>query len=195
MFVSYLLKSALLFIDTQPLFLRIALLSLKSIILKAEIDHGDHRDVTKLATRLLNEACKTRVISKQEATCQLAGLDLYSCSEHVKMESLAGEHRLGSESQAKTSLLVKYAKRDKKLHKMNLIEFFDLYHNQSSNYSKKVIKTKIPLFTGARCKPVYPVTESYAQGVLLIYHPWHGTLALTMTQEDLLIFLKNGSRM
>jgi hypothetical protein len=112
------------------------------------------------------------------------GLDLYTCSEHVKMESLAGEHRLGSESQAKTSLLVKYAKRDKTLRKMNLIEYFDHYHNKSSHYAKNVVKTKIPLFTGARCEPVYPVTESYARGVLLIYHPWHGHLSSDNDSKD-----------
>jgi hypothetical protein len=103
---------------------------------------------------------------------------------------------LGSESQAKTSLLVKYAKQDKTLRKMNLIEYFDLFHNQSSNYSEKVIKTKIKLFTGARCEPVYLVTKSYARGVLLIYHPWHGHFSFDNgTQKDLLISFKNGSRM
>jgi hypothetical protein len=165
-------------------------LSLKSIILRAEIDHGDQRDVTKLATRLLNEACKTRVISKQEATCQLAGLDLYSCSEHVKTESLAGEHRLGTENQALTSILVKYAKRDESLHKMNLYEFFDHYHNKTSQYAKKVNKTKIPLFTGARCEPVYPVTEGYARGVLLIYHPWHGQFSFDNESKGFIDYFK-----
>jgi hypothetical protein len=30
------------------------------------------------------------------------------------------------------------------------------------------------MFTGARCEPVYPVTNAYAGGVLLIYCPWTG---------------------
>jgi hypothetical protein len=64
-----------------------------------------------------------------------------------------------SENQALTSFLVKYAKRDESLHKMKLYEFFYHYHNKTSQYAKKGTKTKIPLFTGARCEPVYPVIE------------------------------------
>jgi hypothetical protein len=63
----------------------------KAIILAAQDENGDSRDVTRLARQLLNEASKTQIISKQEATCQLARLDLYTRSEIVVTESLAGE--------------------------------------------------------------------------------------------------------
>jgi hypothetical protein len=96
---------------------------LKSIIMAAQVEHGDDRDVKKLAQRLLTEASKTRVISKQEATCQLAGLELYICSEKVQIESLAGEHWLGTAKQAQNSLLVKHAKQEESLHDMNLYVF------------------------------------------------------------------------
>jgi hypothetical protein len=82
---------------------------LKDIIRAAHTEYGDDRDVRKMARRVLNECSKARVISKQEATCQLAGLDLFSCSENIHVESLSGEFRLGTEFQAKASLLVKYA--------------------------------------------------------------------------------------
>jgi hypothetical protein len=116
--------------------------ALKAIILAAETEHGDNRDLRKLARRLLNEASKTRVISKQEATCQLAGLDLYNCSEHIKLESLAGEQRLGTEKEAQTSLLVKYARREDKLHGMNMYDFFEYNYNKSSIWHSKTEKKK-----------------------------------------------------
>jgi hypothetical protein len=55
----------------------------KYYYMAAQVEHGNDRDVKKLAQSLLNEASKTRVISKQEATCQLAGLELYNCSKKV----------------------------------------------------------------------------------------------------------------
>jgi hypothetical protein len=163
----------------------------KAIILAAQDENGDSRDVTRLARRLLNEASKTRIISKQEATCQLARLDLYSCSEIVVTESLAGEQRLGTNKEAKKSLLVQYASRDKKLHHMNLSEFFEHINNNTSGYARKNIKRKIPLFTGARCEPVYPPTEGYARGVLLIYHPWVGRFTFDCDTKEYVQYFKD----
>jgi hypothetical protein len=51
---------------------------------------------------------------------------------------------------------------------------------------------KKPMFTGARCEPVLPVTEGYARGVLLIYYPWHGRSMFDTKASGLLIFSKNG---
>jgi hypothetical protein len=161
---------------------------LKSIILAAQTEHGDARDVKKLARRLLNEASKTRVISKQEATCQLASLELYNCSEKIQIESLAGEQRLGTSKQAQNSLLVKYANRDESLHKLTLYEFFDDLYNKTSD--KTDTKRKIPMFTGARCEPVYPVTDAYARGVLLIYYPWHGRFMDDSKSENFIQIFK-----
>lgn len=164
---------------------------LKSIIMAAQVEHGDDRDVKKLARRLLNEASKTRVISKQEATCQLAGLELYNCSEKIQIESLAGEQRLGTAKQAQNSLLVKYAKREESLHDMNLYDFFDHYYNQSGVETDTNNKKRIPMFTGARCEPVYPVNEAYARGVLLIYYPWTGRFIDDSKSEEFINIFNN----
>jgi hypothetical protein len=127
---------------------------LKSIVMAAQVEHGNDRDVKKLARRLLNEASKTRVISKQEATWQLAGLELYNCSKKVHIESLAGEQRLGTAKQAQNFLLVKYAKQEESLvHDMNLYDFFDHYYNQSGVETDTNNKKRIPMFTRARCEP------------------------------------------
>jgi hypothetical protein len=160
--------------------------ALKGIVMAAQVEHGDDRDVKKLARRVLNEASKSRVISKQEATCQLAGLDLYTCSEKVQIESLSGEQRLGTERQAQSSLLTRYAKREETLHSMNLYNFFDHWYNKSSVFAKKNFKTRFPLFTGARCEPVYPATASYARAVLLLYRPWHGRFVFDTNSQGFL---------
>jgi hypothetical protein len=161
-------------------------MALKDIVMAASTEYGDERDVKKLARRLLNECSKARVISKQEATCQLAGLELYSCSEFVKVESIAGEHRLGTEKQAHNSLLVRYANRNENLWHMNLYDFFDHCYNKPSDLAKTNWKVKIPLFTGGRCEAVYPATGSYARAVLLLYQPWHGSFTIKSDNVSLL---------
>jgi hypothetical protein len=108
-------------------------MALKDIVLASQTEFGDERDVKKLARRLLNECSKARVISKQEASCQLAGLELYSCSEKVQVESLAGEQRLGTSREAKKSLLVRYANRPLSLRDMNLHDFFDFSNNKATD--------------------------------------------------------------
>jgi hypothetical protein len=161
-------------------------MALKDIVLASQTEFGDERDVKKLARRLLNECSKARVISKQEASCQLAGLELYSCSEKVQVESLAGEQRLGTSREAKKSLLVRYANRPLSLRDMNLHDFFDFSNNKATDVAKLNWKVKIPLFTGARCEPVYPATPEYARAILLLYQPWHGQLKISSEREELL---------
>jgi hypothetical protein len=163
---------------------------LKSIILSAVTEHRDDRDVKKMACCVLNEASKSRVISKQEAICQLAGLDLFSCSEVVKTESLAGEYKIGTGKEAQHTLLARYAKRDGNLHTMNLYDFFDHWYNSPSDRMKRSFKTKIPLFSGARCEPCYPATTAYARSVLLLYRPWHGRFVLNEDDNAFLPIFK-----
>ena len=145
---------------------------LKHIISAAQEEYGDSRDVKKVARRMLNECSKSRVISKQEATCHLLGLNLYSCSEKVEIVSLSGEHRLGTDSQSSRSLLVRYAKRPDFLKCMNLYDFFDYSHNKPDDMKRKNWKRRIPMFQGGRCEAVYPATTAYARAVLLVFQPW-----------------------
>ena len=159
---------------------------LKGIIMASQVEHGDDRDLKKLARRILNEASKSCVISTQEAACQLACPELYSCSEKIQVESLSGEQRLGTEQQARASLLVRYARRDGNLAKMSLYDFFDHCYNKPSDLAKKNAKVRIPLFAGGRCEPVYPATEAYARSVLLLYHPWHGTFIIDTKSKSFL---------
>jgi hypothetical protein len=47
------------------------------------------------------------------------------------------------------------------------------------------------MFTGARCEPVYPVTEGYARGVLLIYYPWNGRFMFDTKTSGFVDIFKN----
>lgn len=160
--------------------------ALKDIISAAQEEYGDERDVKKIARRVLNECSKSRVISKQEASCHLLGLDLYSCSEKVENVSLSGEHNLGTDSQAKSSLLVLYAIRHIELKQMNFYDFCDYSLNKPADMNKKNRKLKIPMFTGGRCEAVYPATPAYARAVLLLYHPWSGKFSIDSSTPTLL---------
>jgi hypothetical protein len=149
-----------------------------SITRAAMEEDGDVRDVKRLARKLLNQCTKNRVLSKQEAVCQLTGLSLWDCSERMETVSLSGNTRLGTEFAGKKTFLAKYANRDYDLYKnMSLNQYFDhTYNNLSTKNGDKNIK--IPIYSGARCEAVFPATAAYARGVMLIYSPWHGTFNL-----------------
>lgn len=154
-----------------------------AIINAAKEEQGDKRDMKRLARRLLNQCSKNRVVSKQEAVCQLVGLPLFSCSETLENVSLAGNVKLGSEGEGRTTLLTKYARRAPSLHHMSLDAFF---HHENARFMKDGVKKKIPKYSGAQCEAVYPATPAYARGVMLIYCPWHGTFDLDKQNTSLL---------
>ena len=158
----------------------------EAIIQAAEEQDGDHRDVTRMARRILNESTKNRVVSKQEAVCQLAGLSLYSCSESLEQTSLAGNIRLSNENAGRSTFLYKYAYRKSELD-MSLDQYFHFIHNEGN----KKGKFKIPIYSGAQCEPVNPATAAYARAMLLIHMPWSGTFEVP-NDDELLIqkFLK-----
>ena len=134
--------------------------SMEAIILAAKEEMGDDKDVKKMARRLLNHCSKNRVISKQEALCQLSGLALFTCSEMFESVSLAGNARLGTENAAKSTFLSKYAKWPNPDDNMSLDQFFHHCHNGDSKPPNR--KIKIPIYSGAQCEAVWPVTIPYA---------------------------------
>ena len=154
-----------------------------SITRAAMEEEGDVRDVKRLARKLLNQCTKNRVLSKQEAVCQLTGLFLWDCSERIETVSLSGNTRLGTELAGKKTFLAEYANRDYDLYKnMSL----DQYFHHTSNSPSTMKKIKIPINSGARCEAVFPATAAYARGVMLIYSPWHGTFHLDGNNDLLL---------
>jgi hypothetical protein len=140
--------------------------NIASIILATKEESGDKKDVKRLARRIMNEATKCRMISKQEALCHLARLRLFDCSEDTQVVSISGSVKLGTSSQASKTPLSIYASRTTHFD-MSLDQFFYLLNKNCS-------RTVIPNYTGGRIEAPYPVTPSYARSVLLIYKPWHG---------------------
>jgi hypothetical protein len=156
-----------------------------SIIKAAREEEGDKRDVKRIARKLLNVCTKSRVVSKQEAVCQLVGLPLYTCSEQLEPVSLAGSTRLGTGKQATTTFLSKYANRGAGPHvkDLSLDKYFHHLYNKQEDHKKKL---KIPIYSGANCEATYPATAAYARGIMLIHSVWHGTFNLDRNNEDLL---------
>jgi hypothetical protein len=165
-----------------------------SIIKAAREEEGDKRDVKRVARKLLNVCSRNRVISKQEAVCQLVGLPLYTCSEMLEPVSLAGNTRLGTDNQGRKTFLSKYANRGHapEVENMSLDQYF---HHLNNHHSKNRKKLKIPIYSGANCEAVYPATAAYARGVMLIHSKWHGTFKLDRNNEELLkefeVFVQN----
>ena len=149
-------------------------------------EHGDVRDMKRLARRLLNECSKNRVLSKQEALCQQAGLDLFTCSEVMEPVSLSGNTRLGTEFEGKKTVLYQYANRDVSLHHMSLDQYYHYRFNSDPASNKGDKRFKIPIYSGANCEAVFPATAAYARGVMLIYSPWHTMFNLDKNPEALL---------
>jgi hypothetical protein len=63
---------------------------MKALIMTAEEVSGCQRDIVALARRLLNKHVGEKMMSKQECMVQLAGMDLWLCSESFERISLSG---------------------------------------------------------------------------------------------------------
>lgn len=164
--------------------------AMRAIIDAAKEDEGDVREMRRLARQLLNQCSKNRVVSKQEAVCQLAGLDLYNCSETLVPVSLSGNTKLGLGYQGRT-FLASYATRDKEFHDMSLDKYFHFRHNTKQQNNKKDNKLKIPIYSGAQCEAVHPATPGYARAVMLIYSAWNTTFDLDKNEKDLMAAFHN----
>jgi hypothetical protein len=68
---------------------------LRSMLLSTEETSGCQRDIVTLARSILNCYLGEKMMSKQECMVQLAGLDLWTCSESFQRISLSGYTRIG----------------------------------------------------------------------------------------------------
>lgn len=143
---------------------------MKALIMGSSDTSGTLTEVKTLARVLLNKVTKEKVISKQECMCHLAGLNLVLCSESIEPVSISGTYKLGTETQAKATLLSQYAKRENTLEDMTLHQYF-FFKKQTST---RLRKPPIPHYVGGRSYPTYPVTEGYAKSVLTCHVPWIG---------------------
>ena len=155
---------------------------MKALINCAEEKTGDVDDIRRMARKMLNECSKKRVISRQEALCQLLKLDLTYCSEKIYSVSLSGNHRLDTEDSAKKTFLVEYATRSDQFKNLSLHQYFHYKHNISKRGERNFVE-KIPNYSGARIEPVYPVNAGYARAVLLLHQPWQKKFEFDQDEE------------
>jgi hypothetical protein len=144
----------------------------KNLILSAKEDAIGKQDVQRIARKALNRSLAEKLISKQEAMVQLAGLDLFLCSEMITNVSLSGYYKIATAGEGKTTFLAKYANRDLSRREV-LQQSLHTYFLDTQGWHEKQNKHSIPHFTGASCTPVYPPTAEYARAVLLTHRPWH----------------------
>jgi hypothetical protein len=134
---------------------------MKALIMGSSETSGTVAEVKTLARVSLNEVTKEKVISKQECTCHLAGLDLVLCSETIEPVSMSGACKLGTENQAKTTLLSEHATRKNAQKDMSLHQFFFSTKEKSS-----LRKPVVPHCVVGKSHPTHPVTEGRAKSAL-----------------------------
>lgn len=117
----------------------------------------------------MNKSVAKRLISKQEAMVLLGGLDLSICSETIESVSISNSHSLrdSDEKHVDKSFINKYKTRPRTDDNKSIHSYFHQLKN--SNANKGMV---IPHFVGISGTPTFPVTESYARHVLIVYKPW-----------------------
>lgn len=144
----------------------------KRLILGMEETTGDVSELQSVCKRVINRTSASRLISKQEASVLLASMDLHTCSDSIELVSISNNTRLtvGEGSGTTSNTLKDYANRPSTYSKLSLHEFFPIYRGMRK--AKGATKTSVPHYTGVAGFPTFPVTESYARHVLIVYKPW-----------------------
>jgi hypothetical protein len=149
------------------------------------VNEGNLNEAKRLARMILNKSMSEKVVSKQECMVQVAGLDLFHCSETIDNQSIAGGYRLGNGSSSKT-FLERYAKRTT-MFELSLDDYFFWWKSQTKSRRKNSVDV-IPHYVGGSCVPIYPPTQAYARSVLLIYKPWRGKFEEEKERDFLIEF-------
>jgi hypothetical protein len=141
----------------------------KKLIMASESLTGDTNDVKRVSKQVMNLASAKRLISKQEASVLLSGLELFSCTETIESVSISNSKALRDKEDTTTnkSLIKKYRDRPFQQRYLSLYDFFFMEKGK-----KRSSKEVIPHFVGISGTPTYPVTENYARHVLTVYRPW-----------------------
>jgi hypothetical protein len=138
---------------------------LKSFVLSIADECTDVSEIS-LAIRVMNTAMRNKLISKQEATVLLAGLELCICSEHIETVNLSGSYRLDTGSYS-NRFYSSYANRHEIYAQMTMDEFFN---HSKNNGNKKYV----PNYVGGKMHPIWPPTEEFARAMLAVHKPWRG---------------------
>ena len=136
---------------------------------RAEEFSGDQDDVRRACKHIINKSVSKRLISKQEAMVLLGSLDLTLCSETIESVSISNSSALRSADEKKVdkTFITKYKNRSLSDENCSIHAYFHQTKNPPT--SKTSI---IPNFVGINGAPTFPVSETYARHVLIVYRPW-----------------------
>ena len=141
----------------------------RRMIMGMEESTYDTTELKRVCKQVMNKAASSRLISKAEASVLLGNLSLTTCSDYIETVSLVKSTNVRSNEGIKKimNLLDQYQVRPENQNHLSLHEFYKIYRE-----SKQGKKPAIPHFIGVSGDPVFPVTESYARHVLIVYKPW-----------------------
>ena len=148
--------------------------NLISFIMNSDDQTGNKDGLYTLARKWMNRASVSRIISRQEANCLLASLNLTLCTEH--MENISLSYRVTNETMKKNtnSWTTRYSKDNPTLQYS-----FHQYVYQKLNEKKKRKQEIIPHYTGALQYCPIPLTENYCYNALMVYKPWNEHFPIT----------------
>ena len=142
----------------------------KKLILAMDESTYDEGELRRVCKQVMNKAASSRLISKAEASVLLANLSLTTCSDYIEAVSITDSINMcAGEGQTRTkSFLDQYRLRPSHQYDLSLHQFYKVFRQ-----TKQGKKPAIPHYIGVSGEPVFPVTEAYAQHVLVVYKPWN----------------------
>jgi hypothetical protein len=121
--------------------------------------------IQNVVNQIMNRCVAEKLISKQEAMVELAGLDLTSCTEVFDNISISGAKKIGSKGNA---YIQEYNHRrvDQNL---SLKQYYMKKFN-SGDTSKTGFH--VLHFPGVSATTTFPITDKFAHSMLIIHKPW-----------------------
>ena len=134
-------------------------------------------NLRRVATKCINQMAKDKLMSKQEAVCLMAKLDLYKCSESIDNVSITDSQSIDSDGKITSrNEMSKYAARDSYYD----LSFYNWQIAKQRQWQNSSNKGFIPHIVGPDCYAVYPFTDAYAKNALKVHKPWHGNFEASL---------------
>jgi hypothetical protein len=121
--------------------------------------------IQHVVNQIMNRCVANRLISKQEAMVELAGLDLTSCTEIFDNISISGAKKLGSKGNA---YIQEYYHRKDDLN-LSLKQY---YMKKFNSEDGNKMAFHVLHFPGVSATTTFPITDKFAHSMLIIHKPW-----------------------
>ena len=140
----------------------------KRLILGMEETTCDTSELKRVCKHVMNKAASSRLISKAEASVLLGNLPLSICSEYIENVSISNSSKLcvNLSAKPKPGFVEQYQRRSSEQEGLSMHSYYVWSRAQGGK------RPSIPHFVGVSGNPVFPVSQGYAQHVLVVYKPW-----------------------